>query len=153
MPVVISRAVLPFLLVASRLALLRPQKMAPLPVSDRASRHTEGPVRAPSALLVYISGYRAPPWHTASALSQLLPLRGPLGAPPEARRRSRFGSNSPTMCPHGDLNCDDKKQTGTRSSHAWREVCKRQACIRQKLGTARTGEEDGRSVRGEEGDK
>lgn len=116
-------------------------------------RHTEGPVRAPSALLVYISGYRAPPWHTASALSQLLPLRGPLGAPPEARRRSRFGSNSPTMCPHGDLNCDDKKQTGTRSSHAWREVCKRQACIRQKLGTARTGEEDGRSVRGEEGDK
>ena len=51
MPVVISRAVLPFLLVASGLALLRPQKMAPLPVSDRTPRHTEGPVKAPSALL------------------------------------------------------------------------------------------------------
>ena len=153
MPVVISRAVLPFLLVASRLALLRPQKMAPLPVSDRASRHTEGPVRAPSALLVYISGYRAPPWHTASALSQLLLLRGPLGAPPEARRRSRFGSNSPTMCPHGDLNCDDKNEQAQGTATQSEKFAKRQACINQKLGIARAGEDDGRSVRGEEGEK
>ena len=51
MPVVMSRAALPFHLDAVGLTLLRPQNMATLPVSVREPRHTEGPVRALSVLL------------------------------------------------------------------------------------------------------